>query len=124
MTDQVVDFTLGGEFCSPHPLARRSNSADQMEILSVSFCLTNTNTFTVLPDVTFLAGNAVCTIIDLSVGAADTVEYPICFLRKILKCLLLSLDFCFSAHVLKVDLLLDSDYSCSLSERFTSSCSV
>jgi hypothetical protein len=65
-----------------------------VEIFPVGRCLTNTHAFAVLPDVALVACNAVGAIVDLSVGTADAIEYPVFFLGKLLQCLLLPLDLC------------------------------
>jgi hypothetical protein len=63
-----------------------------VEIFSISLCLANTHAFAVLPDVAFITRNAVSAVVNLSVGTADAIKYPIFFLGKLFQCLLLPLD--------------------------------
>lgn len=61
-------------------LASATRAADEMEIFLLSILFGNIKAFAVLPDVTSLAGNAMCPIIDLPIDAADAVKYPVVFL--------------------------------------------
>jgi hypothetical protein len=71
-----------------------TNGANEVKIFSVSLSLTHANAFAMLPDVAFIACNAMGAIVDLSIGAADAIEYPILLFSKLLQNLLLSLDLC------------------------------
>jgi hypothetical protein len=67
---------------------------DEMEIISFSIFLAYTDAFAVLPDIAFLARNAMRPIIDLAICAANAVENPVFLLSQLFKSLLLSLYLC------------------------------
>jgi hypothetical protein len=51
--------------------------ANEMEIVPVGLLFADADTFTMLPDITPLASDAMCAVINLTVGSTDTVEDPV-----------------------------------------------
>jgi hypothetical protein len=69
--------------------------ADEMKIVSIRSRFADTNTFRVLPDITFLTGDAMRSIIDLAISSAYAVEDPVVFFSKLFQGLFLLFNFCF-----------------------------
>jgi hypothetical protein len=66
---------------------------DEVEVLLFGFCLLDSQTFAVLPDVALFACHTMGAVIDLAVDTTDTVKYPVVlFFLELLQSLLVLLD--------------------------------